>query len=145
MLDQVNNQAKLALAKDMARVAGEIAADLALGTPEALERVLVSAQDAFDAASLELEEVEATQTLLLGYIDDTNSELVFLSASEVDPLSSAGERHAKKVETLGQNLTKFMTKLTGIDQQATNLQSVRDNAYSALINAEEAIANQGKS
>jgi len=85
----------------MARVAGEIAADLALGTPEALERVLVSAQDAFDAASLELEEVEATQTLLLGYIDDTNSELVFLSASEVDPLSSAGERHAKKVETLG--------------------------------------------
>lgn len=55
---------KLALAKEMARVAGEIAADLALGTPEALDRVMVSAQDALDAASEELAFVLATQELL---------------------------------------------------------------------------------
>lgn len=71
--------------------------------------------------------------------------MTLLSASEFDPLTPAGERQAKKIETLGQNLEKYMTKKTGIDQQATNLQSVRDNAGSALANAAEAIANQGKS
>jgi len=85
-------------AKAQAEEAQLIAADLALGTPEALQRVLISAQAAFDKASVDLAAALTKADGLNTQVADIDSQINFMSAKEIDTSTEQGRKQTIKME-----------------------------------------------
>ena len=128
----------------MAQVAVEIATDLALGTPEALERVLLAAQDALYNSTLYDEAVEKRDDLK-DKVGKLTNEVELLSAVQINPDSAMGKSHEEKIEQKAEEVYALSIQQDAAIEQVKNLKNIIDNVTASLAKAREAIDNQGKS
>lgn len=128
----------------MAQVAVEIATDLALGTPEALERVLLAAQDALYNSTLYDEAVEKRDDLK-DKVGKLTNEVELLSAVQINPDSAMGKSHEEKLEKKAEEVYALSIQQDAAIEQVKNLKNIIDNVTASLAKAREAIDNQGKS
>jgi len=72
--------AEVERAKEQAEEAQAIATDLALGTPEALDRVVLSSQAALDVATTDLAAAITKAADLTTQLDEADAQIKFISA-----------------------------------------------------------------
>lgn len=132
-------------AKAQAENAQRIAEDLASGDPEALQRVLVAAQEAFAVASNDLAAATTKYDDLKTQLESINAEITFMSAKDIDITTSKGAKDSEKLEKLAINAEKLDIKVTAAKKSVEKLTNVVKNTKAALATAQETIDNQGKS
>jgi len=132
-------------ALEASEIALDISNDLALGTSDAYQRVLLSAADAAANATEDLTTATGKRDTIQGTIDEKTATIEFMTATEIDTSTTQGAKDAEKLENLAVELEALNDKLLAATSTVDQISKVVANANQALLTAQESIANAGKS
>jgi hypothetical protein len=141
---QADARADLESANDHAAVALSIAEDLALGTEDSYNRVLISAPEAAALAQGDLDTAIIARDGFQASFDEKSATIDFMTASEIDTTTNKGAADSAKLELLASELTNLSERLISAKFVVVSLTSIVARTEGASVTAQEALDNVGK-